>query len=174
LRGWKGGGRRRGRWRRARRRRVVRRPAALPEIGIPCLASGDDLRVDLRQRLVGASGLRGALHDRPDAIDLDAIASPRAALYKAGVPAGRDDLQTWPRSLHRMSCDCASQSHCNLANNGNSHSGLEHRHHPGLDIGCTVRGSRAGPRHNGPRAPHHGGRQPSCLCYASQLDGSPG
>jgi len=109
----------------------------LPEIGIPRLAGGDDLRVDLRQRLGGAERLRCPQQDRPDAIDHNAVPGPRSALRKSGVPAGRHDLPAWPRSL-RMSRGCTCEGHYDLADGGNSHSGLGHRHRSG-DTSISVR-----------------------------------
>jgi hypothetical protein len=101
------------------------------------------LRVDLRQRLGGAGRLRRPQHDRPDAIDHNAVPGPRSALRKSGLPAGRHDLPAWPRRLS-ISRSCACQGHYDLADGGNSHSGREHHHRSGLDTGYrwACRGER--------------------------------
>jgi hypothetical protein len=123
--------------------------AALPEIGVPRLAGGDDLRGDLRQRLAGTTRLRDSLHDRPDAIDRDALARGRAALDEPLFPARRYDLLAWPLSLC-MSFGCACEGHQDLANGGNSDHGLRHlrlsHHHcSGLDNCARLRRNGAPP-----------------------------
>jgi hypothetical protein len=92
----------------------------LPEIRIPRLARGHDLRVELRQRLGGVARLRYPEHDRPDAIHLDAVTIPGAAHDEAALAARRHDLLAWPLGL-RVSRGCASQGHHDLADSGNSH-----------------------------------------------------
>jgi hypothetical protein len=61
------------------------------------------LRVDLRQRLGGETPLFGPLHDRPDAIDLDAFAGARSTGRETGLPAKP------PRSAHMVRPELAPQ-----------------------------------------------------------------
>jgi hypothetical protein len=68
------------------------RSRPLSEIRIGGAARGDQFRGDLRQRLRRTAPLRPPLHDRPDAIDLDAVAGLRAAAYEPCLLAGCDDL----------------------------------------------------------------------------------
>jgi hypothetical protein len=106
----------------------------LAEIGIPGPAGFDELRIDRRQRLGGATRLPAALHDRPDAIDLDAVAGARAALRKAGLLAGRHDLGARTGLLRRLGDRHASQQHGDVAKGGKT--SMTHGRTSGLAIAC--------------------------------------
>jgi hypothetical protein len=59
----------------------------------------------LRQRFRSPARLDTALHDRANAIHLDAIAQLGGSALEARLLAGRDDLRAWPLARRLRRCD---------------------------------------------------------------------
>jgi hypothetical protein len=117
-----------GRGRRGRRH-VRRWRIALPEFGIARSAGRHQFRTDSRQRPRGPARLGPALHDGPDAIDLQAIARAPAALHESGLPTGRRDLSARPFGRRLRSGNTRTQQDDGGTNNADSHSMCPHVRH---------------------------------------------
>jgi hypothetical protein len=67
------------------------------------LTLGYELRIDLRQWLVGSAPLRGSLHDGSYTIAYNAIASLSAASFEARLSASSADFSACPLAGRRLS-----------------------------------------------------------------------